>query len=235
MPAPGARMVAEMQRFAQSSLHCSGTVFYWIDDAMRMEDTSLTGVPAAPFARYKAGLHRLDPLNVPRMSRQGHRVATLAGAGNLVTAGELAEYTGFLRESEIMDVMDLLFWQDGLAVAGLGVFKKPGDAPLTPDSIALAQAMHPYLEFNLASHPRLRQRRLRRRLMGAHGLTARELEVIVLVRRGCTNMDIAEELDLALATVKTHLLRIFEKLGVESRTGLCSVVAALETEQPAAA
>jgi DNA-binding NarL/FixJ family response regulator len=49
-------------------------------------------------------------------------------------------------------------------------------------------------------------------------LTARELEVLAAVARGRNNAQIGAELYIAEATVKTHLLRIFTKLGVDDRT-----------------
>jgi len=49
-------------------------------------------------------------------------------------------------------------------------------------------------------------------------LSARETEVLRLVARGLTNADIARQLYIAEATVKTHLLRIFNKLDVADRT-----------------
>jgi ATP/maltotriose-dependent transcriptional regulator MalT len=55
---------------------------------------------------------------------------------------------------------------------------------------------------------------------GPHGLTQRELDVIKLVREGCTNQQIAESLFVSIRTVETHLSHAFAKLGVSSRTGL---------------
>jgi len=49
-------------------------------------------------------------------------------------------------------------------------------------------------------------------------LSARETEVLRLVARGLSNPEIARELFLGEATVKTHLLHVFEKLGVRDRT-----------------
>jgi DNA-binding NarL/FixJ family response regulator len=48
--------------------------------------------------------------------------------------------------------------------------------------------------------------------------TARELEVLAGVARGLTNAEIGRELFIGEATVKTHLLRVFAKLGVDDRT-----------------
>lgn len=49
-------------------------------------------------------------------------------------------------------------------------------------------------------------------------LTAREAEVLQLVAGGSTNREIGQALFLSEATVKSHLVHIFTKLGVGSRT-----------------
>ncbi|WP_157773397.1 response regulator [Brachybacterium vulturis] len=49
-------------------------------------------------------------------------------------------------------------------------------------------------------------------------LTARELEVLRLVATGRSNAQIGRQLAIAESTVKSHLLRVFEKLGVADRT-----------------
>ncbi|MEV0720134.1 response regulator transcription factor [Asanoa sp. NPDC050611] len=52
----------------------------------------------------------------------------------------------------------------------------------------------------------------------AESLSAREVEVLRLVARGLSNGEIARALHISEATVKTHLLRTFAKLGVNDRT-----------------
>jgi DNA-binding NarL/FixJ family response regulator len=61
---------------------------------------------------------------------------------------------------------------------------------------------------------------------GEGTLTVRELEVVRLVARGASNREIARDLRISEATVKTHLLKIFEKLGVADRTS--AVTTAME-------
>lgn len=49
-------------------------------------------------------------------------------------------------------------------------------------------------------------------------LTEREMEVLKLIAEGKTNQDIADELFIALKTVKTHVSNILSKLQVQDRT-----------------
>jgi DNA-binding NarL/FixJ family response regulator len=71
-----------------------------------------------------------------------------------------------------------------------------------------------------------------RRLMGQlrtpapDALTPREIEVLTLVARGASNREVGERLFLSEATVKTHLVHAFAKLGVGDRTA--AVTAAIE-------
>ena len=57
-------------------------------------------------------------------------------------------------------------------------------------------------------------------------LSERELEVLALVAQGHSNQDIAKQLHISAATVKTHLIHIYGKLGVNDRTA--AVTTALE-------
>ena len=58
-------------------------------------------------------------------------------------------------------------------------------------------------------------------------LSARETEVLALVARGLTNVQIGRALFVSEATVKTHLMRACSKLGVTGRTA--AVTKAMET------
>jgi DNA-binding NarL/FixJ family response regulator len=56
------------------------------------------------------------------------------------------------------------------------------------------------------------------RLPAVDAPTRRELEVLAQVARGRSNAEVGRALHISEATVKTHLVRVFEKLGVSDRT-----------------
>jgi DNA-binding CsgD family transcriptional regulator len=56
------------------------------------------------------------------------------------------------------------------------------------------------------------------------GITGREREIIRKVLQGKSNADIASDLFISLATVKTHLHNIYQKMGVDSRFDLIARV-----------
>ncbi|NUW35503.1 response regulator transcription factor [Nonomuraea sp. SMC257] len=60
----------------------------------------------------------------------------------------------------------------------------------------------------------------------AESLTPREGQVLALAAKGMTNAEIGRALSISETTVKTHLLRVFGKLGVSDRTA--AVTTAME-------
>ena len=59
-------------------------------------------------------------------------------------------------------------------------------------------------------------------LRAAH-LTAREMEVLHCAAAGLCNKEVSDKLAISEATVKVHLTRIFQKLGLHGRARLAAV------------
>ena len=96
-----------------------------------------------------------------------------------------------------------------------------GESPLDPELAAR-------LLRRLANEGEIRSgtRGTRADAMAVEPLTARELEVLGLMKLGRTNRQIAEDLVISLGTAKNHVEHIIAKLGVSDRTQ--AVVKALE-------
>ena len=67
-------------------------------------------------------------------------------------------------------------------------------------------------------------RELPEAFIAKYGITVREREIILKISEGKSNADIARDLVVSIATVKTHLHNIYAKLGVDSRYSLLARV-----------
>jgi DNA-binding CsgD family transcriptional regulator len=103
---------------------------------------------------------------------------------------------------------------EATAIAGDDDGWREGSGLTLPDAVDLAR--------------RMRGERVRS-TVGWGSLTPTEIAVVEQVTAGLTNPQIAERLLMGRATVKTHLLHVFAKLGVSSRAEL--VAAAIRREQ----
>lgn len=118
------------------------------------------------------------------------------GYGAALAAGTVALQWLDYRRLARMHSGDILLFLVAAAFLGLGiwlgvrVFAAPPPAPFDGNPKALA----------------------------ALGLTERELEVLHALAAGHANKEIAAQLHVSPNTIKTHVARVFEKLGARRRT-----------------
>ncbi|MBR0798966.1 response regulator transcription factor [Bradyrhizobium jicamae] len=203
-------------QFARGILEGSATAFYEVDGNLTLNRFVLSSnVPPNFHDQYLAGMNRLDPLH-PRSARN-QPIARLSVALDQCASQEAATYRAFAGQCGVADMIEFFFRRNERIVAGMSVLWAPG-CRIPDGSMNIAEKIHDYLEFNLTS-----------RLSSAsdesrYGLTAREMEVVELLCCGRTNREIGECLNIGLATVKTHLIHIFEKLGVETRSAVVALM-----------
>lgn len=196
--------------FARDVLGASRSAFYRVDGGLNLTQFVLDGVPAGFFEQYVGGMCDCDPLHARKA--RGRPVARLGDEFVQPASIEVANFQAFCSYYGVAESVEFFFRRDGRIFAGLNLAWN--DIRLVPENvIVLADKVHDYIEFNLLSSESPTNRADRYRL------TAREREVLDLLSCGRTNRDISECLDISLATVKTHLIHIYEKLGVETRAG----------------
>lgn len=139
-----------------------------------------------------------------RAARRMAAERTLAGAIERVLVARVPQ---MLHDGgpEVRDVLDRL-----CARAAAGSWPV-GDRPPAPELLA-----------QLTGGPRRGPCPPERASPGP-GLTGRELEILRMVDRGCTNQQIAGGLSVTVNTVKWYLKNIFGKLGAANRTEAVSV------------
>lgn len=142
----------------------------------------------------------------------------------------------------VADRYDTLFFRGMLAFAAIGYVESVVGlvadwtqpvGKLDAQSEAFLYSSIPYFLFSLflaAYLLRLMQqapaeRALNPQQVAAIGLSVREQEILQLVLKGLNNKRIANELDISVATVKTHLHNIFRKANVNSRFELARLLA----------
>lgn len=121
---------------------------------------------------------------------------SIVGYGALLALGTLAlqwlDYQRLLRthsDEAIFGAVALLFLVLGVML-GTRVFARPPPPPFDGNPQAVASL----------------------------GLSAREMEVLYELAAGHANKEIAQRLEVSPNTVKTHVARVFEKLGAKNRT-----------------
>lgn len=203
--------------FARGILEGSATAFYEVDSNLNLNRFVLSSdVPSSFHDQYLAGMSQLDPLH-PR-SASNRPFARLSVATDQCATRDAATYRSFAGQCGIADMIEFFFRRNDRIVAGMSVLWGPG-CKIPDSAMNIAEKIHDYLEFNLTS-----------RLSPApdcpprFGLTSREMEVVELLCCGRTNREISECLNIGLATVKTHLIHIFEKLGVETRSAVVALM-----------
>jgi DNA-binding NarL/FixJ family response regulator len=71
--------------------------------------------------------------------------------------------------------------------------------------------------------PEVQQRLVARMTSPDTALSPRESEILAVLATGATNREVAKALFISESTVKTHLVHLYDKLGVESRTAALRV------------
>jgi DNA-binding CsgD family transcriptional regulator len=130
-------------------------------------------------------------------------------------------YIEVMRRTTVEHEIKLWLPSPKEAVRGFYLIREPG----RPDFDERDRAVLTLLRLQLAS---IRERWEQRRR--PPGLTAREAEIVHLLREGLTNQEIADRLVISTGTVRTHLEHIFHKLGVHTRTAVIAHLYARPTD-----
>jgi two-component system nitrate/nitrite response regulator NarL len=180
------------------------------------------GDPLELMATARTGAEVLDALRHlrPEIAVLDVRMGDLGGAEIVSAVRREQLATRILLLSAYLED-DLVY--ETLADGASGYLSKEVDRDAILDAVvAVARgevALSPGIQTALVREIR------RRESLARHALSARELEILSLAARGSSTAEIATRLRLSTATVKAHLQRVYEKLGVADRTS--AVVAAL--------
>jgi DNA-binding CsgD family transcriptional regulator len=161
-----------------------------------------------------------DPLNPALFDGTDTRVACI---DEQLPEAELLDslyYREFMAPLKHRHVADMFFRYGRDIIAVMTMIREAGLGPFQPGELTLLRDLQPFLEYTLNTVYLPRRYRQRDTVQQLYKLSDRELEVVELILGGASNKEIARALDLGLATVKTHVQHIFQKVDVPSRTAL---------------
>lgn len=212
--------------FAQNMLQATFACLLWIDRDLNIEEAQREGLPQAMSDEWYGGCYRYDPLHPARLTERRERVAFLQRERAKQSATAKSIHTDFMSRYGIVDEVDFLLWRDDRPFAVFCAMKCVDDPPLEIDCFQW-ETMHRHLEFLLLQHPMAREVRKDEVLTDKFSLTAREIEVLGLLQIGASNAKIADVMGIAVATVKTYVVNILNKLGVDNRFAAAAYVSAI--------
>jgi DNA-binding CsgD family transcriptional regulator len=183
----------------------------------------------AEWRNYVEHAQHFDPFAACRLTHGGATVVTLREA--CADAPPNTEYGRHLRGHGMGDRVTVFLRDGGMIAAALALVRTQERPAFSAAEVGLLRRMQPLIEhaYCCAVVAGGTSPAKASDVVLSAGLTPRESDVARLAARGATNAQIAGRLHLGEATVKTHLTRVYTKLGVRTRTQLAVLVGGDQT------
>lgn len=207
-------------------LDCRKWVAYVVGPELRIKHFLVGKTESRELDDYITRFTRLDPLGPHECLASGRQVATLGKLLRPELEAHRAYRDGFLAPHGIVDAMEIYFRSEAELTVGFSMLRHGGEPPFGAAEYERALALKSLGD--LAVSQALPKRKMSRESLAERFpiLTSREITLIQLVAAGLNNKQLCRELGISLPTAKTHLLSIFRKMEVGSRTALAAKVLA---------
>ncbi|WP_017905225.1 helix-turn-helix transcriptional regulator [Pseudomonas asplenii] len=208
-----------LQEVAQQCLHAftqlvpaSRAAFYRVDRQLQARDFRLQGMTGEMHRDYLDHYRQFDPLQPRNCLSSGLTVVPIELAMTRQPRRDNQRYRDFLQRHGIVDVVEILAHRAGQPQAAISLLRTVEQGAFNSEQLARLEALQSLLQMAVANLQPCEDPLL--------DLTPKERQIAHLLRQGASNKQLAQELDVSLATVKTHLINLFRKTGVSSRTEL---------------
>lgn len=214
----------EVSKLVSRLVEASGTAFCLVDPQVRSSTRALRNVDAEADEAYFLDHLSKDPLAPSRFEDRSDIVVSTDFEVSQDDLLASSFYTEFMAPRNYRHITDLFFRQNSRIIAVLSIIRTANMQPFSREEIELLKTVQPFIEYTLNKIFIAGRTSTREQLAARFGLTPREIDVVEWLLAGAKNKEIATELGVTLPTVKTHLLHIFSKVKVRSRTELLAVV-----------
>ncbi|MBD9599799.1 autoinducer binding domain-containing protein [Pseudomonas sp. PDM10] len=200
-----------LQAFTQL-VPASQAAFYCVDRQLQARDFRLHCMSAEMHHDYLDNYRQFDPLQPRNCLSSGLAVVPLGLAMARQSTRDSRRYRDFLQRYGVVDVVEILAHRAGQPQAAISLLRTAEQGAFTTDQLAQLNALQSLLQLAVANMPPCEDPLI--------GLTPKERQIALLLRQGASNKQLALELEVGLPTIKTHLINLFRKTGVASRTEL---------------
>lgn len=194
----------------------SRAAFYCVDRQLQAHDFSLHGMSGEMHRDYLDNYRQFDPLQPRHCVSDDQVVVPLGLAMARQPVHDSQRYRNFLQRYGVVDVVEVFAHRDGQPQAAISLLRTAEQGVFTSQQLTQLTALQTLLQLAVAHLP-AQEDPLR-------DLTPKERQIAWLLRQGVSNKQLARELDVGLPTIKTHLINLFRKVGVSSRTELVSTL-----------
>ena len=202
-----------LSAFSQA-VPASFAAFYRIDARLQACDFQLRGMTEPMHHAYLEHYRDLDPLSPRACLSVGMDVVPLAEGLRRQPTAQSRAYKGFLTSHAVIDVVEIIAHDGKRPLVGLSLLRHAGDGAFGAQALEHLRPLHGLMQMAAQMLPRDTE------AGPLDTLTPRERQIALLLRDGLSNKALARTLGVGLPTIKTHLIHLFRKLGVKSRTEL---------------
>jgi DNA-binding CsgD family transcriptional regulator len=202
----------------------TGWVTYIVGPELKIKHFLICNTPSAEQRDYEKHFSAFDPLSPARCLNQDRWVATLQQMLCLLVPEHAIYQSQFMQRHGIVDALEIFLKTDADIILGCSLLRHGEALKFSQHDLDKAQALRTLGNFALAQTFPKRQASVDMIAKRFPALTAREATMAQFVAAGLSNKQLCRELDISLPTVKTHLLSVFRKMGIRSRTELAAKV-----------
>lgn len=203
----------------RSCTNATASVFYRVNRELQGFEYISFNLPAESHNDYMNLFSLYDPLH-PRF-HDDSKLSYLT-IGDVEPDRNTQQFRRFMDHYGLTDMVEIFFRTKGRIRAGATLICQGGR--FRPRDLKELVRVLPYVEFVITTFYLPQIKAEQSGLQARFGLTDREMDILYLLRSGAANKDIAHNLQISLATVKTHMQHILQKTGTSSRTEVLAEV-----------
>jgi DNA-binding CsgD family transcriptional regulator len=202
----------------------SGSSFFLVDPDMQHRGVVVSNTDPDIDREYTKNYAVMDPLNPEKFANSNIRVATIDSQIPPNLLKQTIFYQDFMVPFNVRYIADIFFRDSERIIAVLSLLRNETLSDFSKNELALLEKVQPFIEYSLNTIYLPKKYKERRSIKDKYGFTDREIDVLEMLLAGMSNKQIATEINLGLATIKTHLHHIFQKASTESRSELVAQI-----------